>query len=44
MPGAVEDLRNAVADVLPPDAPLMTYRCRVCKEVIVLRAADLHFA
>lgn len=41
---AASDLRDVKGRPLPPDLPLMTYRCRVCKEVVVLRAIDLHFS
>lgn len=43
LPEAVSVLSGAGVDDLRPDTPLMTYRCRLCKEVVVLRAADLHF-
>ncbi|HSM36499.1 MAG TPA: hypothetical protein VK837_08910 [Longimicrobiales bacterium] len=43
LPEAVSALAGAAGEDLRPDTPLMTYRCRVCKEVVVLRAADLHF-
>ncbi len=41
---AAADLRDGEGKPLPPDLPVMTYRCRVCKEVVVLRAVDLHFS
>lgn len=43
IPDTASHLRNAIGDALPPETPLMTYRCRVCKQLIVLRASDLHF-
>jgi hypothetical protein len=44
LPDGVTALIASVGEGLHPDTPLMTYRCRVCKEVVVLRAVDLHFA
>ncbi len=41
---AAADLRDLNGRPLPPDVPVMTYRCRVCKEIVVLRAIDLHFS
>ncbi|MEN8376991.1 MAG: hypothetical protein ABFS34_16325 [Gemmatimonadota bacterium] len=43
IPGPASDLRQAAGGTISPDTPVMTYRCRVCKEVVVLRAGDLHF-
>jgi hypothetical protein len=43
IPGSAADLRRAMGDTIASDTPVMTYRCRVCKEVVVLRAGDLHF-
>jgi hypothetical protein len=43
LPEALSVLVGSGGEELRPDTPLMTYRCRVCKEVVVLRAADLHF-
>ncbi len=35
------ELRSALAGVLQPARPVLTYRCRFCKQTIVLRAKDL---
>ncbi len=39
-------LGNALrlAEVLRPDWPVMTYRCRACKALVVLRARDVYLA
>lgn len=37
------EIRAALAGVLAPDRPVLTYRCRVCKDVVVLHARDLYF-
>ena len=35
-------LRRLLDGALDPDQPVMTYRCRVCKEIVVLTAADVY--
>jgi hypothetical protein len=37
-------LRNLLDGALAPDDPVMTYRCRKCKEIVVLTASDLYLA
>lgn len=37
-------LRHLLEGALAPDDPVMTYRCRKCKEIVVLTAADLYLA
>lgn len=36
------EMRAALAGVIEPDRPVLTYRCRVCKDIVVLRARDLY--
>ncbi len=38
------EIRAALAGVIEPDRPVLTYRCRVCKDIVVLRARDLFLA
>lgn len=37
-------LRQHVRGQLPGDLPIMTYKCRHCKQVATLTAADLYLA
>lgn len=39
---ALTQMRAALAGVLGPDRPIMTYRCRLCKDLVILRARDLY--
>ncbi len=41
---ALTQIRVALNGVLGPDRPVMTYRCRVCKDLVILRARDLDLA
>jgi len=34
-------LRQNVGDLLGPETPVLTYRCRTCKQIIALTARDL---
>lgn len=34
-------LRERLAGALDPDQPVLTYRCRSCKQIIALKARDL---
>ncbi len=36
------EIRAALTGVIAPDRPVLTYRCRVCKDIVVLRARDLY--
>ncbi len=36
------EIRAALMGVIAPDCPVLTYRCRVCKDIVVLRARDLY--
>lgn len=35
------ELRKKVGTTLEPDTPVLTYRCRTCKQIIALTARDL---
>lgn len=35
------ELRGALAGTIHPSTPVLTYRCRYCKSIVVLRARDL---
>ena len=37
-------LRSRLAGEIAPGRPVLTYRCRFCKEVVILRARDLFLA
>ncbi len=41
---ALARLRREAGGKLDPDEPVLTYRCRHCKQVIVLRAQQLYLA
>jgi len=41
---ALRQLRAEAGGLLRPDEPVMTYRCRHCKQIVVLRARDLYLA
>jgi len=41
---ALAHLRAQAGEMLQPDEPVMTYRCRHCKQIVVLRARDLYLA
>jgi len=37
-------LRQSLSGLLEPDAPVMTYRCRHCKQIVVLTASDIYLS
>jgi hypothetical protein len=37
-------LRQTLSGALAPDAPVMTYRCRHCKQITVITAADIYLS
>lgn len=40
----LSEIRAALAGRIEPRRPVMTYRCRICKEIVILRAEDLYLA
>ena len=37
-------LRQSLRGSLKPEAPVMTYRCRHCKQIVVLTASDIYLS